>query len=45
MAERGKQHLEKICSSVDALDEDEQYKPVIPALLEGGLRSHEPGTL
>jgi len=33
-AERGKRPLERICSSVDSFDEDEQDRLVLPALLE-----------
>jgi hypothetical protein len=33
-AEGGKWPLERICSSVDSLDEDEQDRLTLPALLE-----------
>jgi len=33
-AECGEQPLEGICSSVDSLDEDEQARLALPALLE-----------
>jgi hypothetical protein len=36
-AERGNRPLERLCSSVDSFDEDDQDRPVLPALLERGI--------
>ena len=36
-AERGNRPFERLCSSVDSFDEDDQDRLALPALLERGI--------